>query len=135
MAIPKAQWQRRLRAALELRGMDLKDLPHIEGFSKKAAARANRDRDDYLASEPLAEAVAKVLELPPEWFTAENFSAVVSRGGGQPGAADELRAQVRDLAGGQALLLVELEKVQRSLRESQETLRRVDQNVQGLGNG
>lgn len=42
MAVGKAQWQRRLRAALELRGMDLQDLPHIEGFPLKAAARGHR---------------------------------------------------------------------------------------------
>lgn len=74
MVIPKRQWQRRLRAALELRGKQLKDLPHIDGFPKKAAARANREADDYVASDLLAEGVARVLDLPVEWFTVADFN-------------------------------------------------------------
>lgn len=92
MAVAKAQWQRRLRAALELRGMDLQDLPHIEGFPLKAAARANRDGDDYEAPDLLAEGVARVLDLPVEWFTEPDFDRwLASRGQGAGGEADQLQ--------------------------------------------
>lgn len=81
MAISKEQWEARFKAALELRGMDLKDFPEeLEGFPKRAAVRALHPSDTYLATRPLARSVAEELGLPEEWFTAEDFSEVFATG-------------------------------------------------------
>lgn len=94
MAIAKAQWARRLKAGLEIQGIHLADLPDIEGFPKRAAARAAHPSDSYMASDPLARSVADQLDLPAEWFTAPDFSAWLSslRQPAEPAALERIEA-------------------------------------------
>lgn len=120
MAIGKAEWSRRLDAALALRGRDLKDLPDVKGFAKKAAARAGHDSDDYEPSEMLAVATAKELGLPVEWFTAEDFDQWINRASEEPQWQEHLVGEFRNR---HAQLLSKLSQVsteqehQRSLLE------------------
>lgn len=121
MAIPKSQWQRRLKAALEVTGQDMKDLPEVwEGFVKNAPQRANHDSDGYRASDALAGVVADYFGLPKEWFTVEGFAEWISRAStpaaGIADLADELRGVRMEVRGGLSAVRTEQER-QRQLLE------------------
>lgn len=102
MALSKAEWRRRVAAACALHGIDLADLNDMEGLPKHAARRAGHDSDDYRPNHALALALAERLELPVDWFEAEDWRPLV-RPAAQ--AAAESPATRRDLAALKAELL------------------------------
>jgi len=81
MTLSKAEWKRRVEAALVLRGEELGDLKqpvHAKGLPVNAAARAGHDSDSYMPSHALALVVAELTELPVAWFEDEDWRPLIS---------------------------------------------------------
>lgn len=103
MALAKAEWRRRVGAACALHGLDLSDLADaFEGLPRDAARRAGHPSDDYSPNHALALALAERLELPVDWFEAEDWRPLVRS---RLQAAGESPATRLDLAALKAELL------------------------------
>lgn len=100
MAIPKDEYERRLKAALELNGMTLADLrePLREhGLGAHQAARAAHPSDDVPISKALIHALAEILSVPESWFTAEDWRQVVGSTSQPAGLSPQLVAVLESM--------------------------------------
>lgn len=78
MALSKSEWRRRVAAACELHGIDLKDLEALDdGLPKGAARRAGHPSDTYAPNHALAMILAERLELPLAWFEDEDWRPLI----------------------------------------------------------
>jgi hypothetical protein len=99
MALSKEAWKQRVDAACALHGMDLSDLPDFDGLPQRAAARAGHASDNYQPNHSLALRLAEELELPVEWFEAEDWRPLVSAKA-EAGLAGELQSVKTELLAG-----------------------------------
>lgn len=81
MALSSEEFRRRVVAAAALKGWDLDDLQaplEERQFPKHAAARAGRSSDSYMAGRALILVLADILDVPEEWFTAEDVYELIA---------------------------------------------------------
>lgn len=88
VTLPKAQYRRRLDAALVLAGKkrnDLKEPLERYGLKRNAAARAGHDSDEAMPNEALAAALGKILGVGRAWFEEPDLGKLIP-GATEPGA-------------------------------------------------
>lgn len=102
MALTKAEYKRRLDAALALTGMKRTELPDLleqRGIKRHSARRAGHPSDDYTPNEALAIALGKILGVGQAWFEEPDVSRLID-GATAPSASaidDEAREAEEDL--------------------------------------
>lgn len=114
-SIPKAQWRRRFRAALALRGIEAKDFPVVlSGLPKNAAQRAAHFSDDYEATDTLAWVVSQELGLPQAFFTEPDLDTLLAtrRSEGLDAAETVGDAELAEALAGLAEVQQQLQHVQ-----------------------
>jgi hypothetical protein len=117
MTLSKAEWKRRVDAALVLRGEELGDLKqpvHEKGLPVNAAARAGHDSDSYMPSHALALVVAEITELPVAWFEVEDWRPLISE---EAGAAMESDEEIGKLKAERSVLLSTIAQVRSELED------------------
>lgn len=80
MALTKAEYRRRLDAALALTGMKRTELPDLlerRGIKRHAASRAGHPSDDYVPNEALAFALGKILGVGQRWFEEPDLHQLI----------------------------------------------------------
>lgn len=80
VGLSKAEWERRLKAALILREMNLSDLKEpvaANGLPVNAAARAGHTKDSVQPSRALALVVSELLDMPLAWFLDEEWRPLI----------------------------------------------------------
>lgn len=88
MALDKAEWRRRVAAACELHGIDLKDV-ELEGLPKGAARAAGHESNHTVfPNHTLALALAERFDLPVAWFEEEDWRPLVGEEQPMPPAAE-----------------------------------------------
>lgn len=114
MALSKAEWERRLKAILTLKGMDLADLKHVvheHGLPVNAAARAGHESDELMPSDALALVVARILDVPVSWFEAEDWRSQITPARAADDALQSLRLELlKEIRGLRSELRGELAK-------------------------
>jgi hypothetical protein len=106
MALTKAEYKRRLDAAMALTGMKRSDLPDLleqHGLKRYAAARAGHETDTTAApNKALANALGEILGVGRPWFEEPDWRKVVV--GAEPDATlridQEGRRALKDLKKG-----------------------------------
>jgi hypothetical protein len=94
MPLPKADYKRRLDAALALNGTTLDQidatLEEHWGLGKEAASRAGRPSDKREPSQSLSVALGRELGVGEAWFEAPDWRAVLSEGAAAAETGDDL---------------------------------------------
>lgn len=75
VALDKKTQARRIAAARELRGLDRKGLSKLfeaEGWGRQDIAALERAEDRLTLTQPRWETLARLLDVPTYWFTAED---------------------------------------------------------------
>jgi hypothetical protein len=81
VALDKAEFRNRLKAALALHGKELKHLPEMlegSGVPKHHAARMGRAGDSLVPTEAAVLVLAQRLEVPAAWFEVEDWRPLIS---------------------------------------------------------
>lgn len=138
MGLTKDEWGRRLKAAIELRGLDLQDLPaKLEALrddysvASHGPARAARAGDAQEPTRGMGRAVAAALDLPEDWFLVDDFDEWLSReksSAAEAEQADEIRAIRLELRASLSAVRTEQERQRRLLE-------RLLDDEAGEGNG